>query len=44
MNRRSFLNTSMLATSGARVAAWLANPWNSQLVSRRHQSLRPSIS
>jgi thiol-disulfide isomerase/thioredoxin len=25
MNRRSFLKTSMLATSGARVAAWLAN-------------------
>jgi thiol-disulfide isomerase/thioredoxin len=26
MDRRSFLKTSMLATSGARVAAWLANP------------------
>ena len=26
MDRRSFLNTSMLATSGARAAAWLANP------------------
>jgi len=26
MDRRGFLKTSMLATSGARVAAWLANP------------------
>jgi thiol-disulfide isomerase/thioredoxin len=26
MDRRSFLKTSMLATGGARVAAWLANP------------------
>jgi hypothetical protein len=26
MDRRNFLKTSMLATSGARVAAWLANP------------------
>jgi thiol-disulfide isomerase/thioredoxin len=26
MDRRSFLKTSMLATSGVRVAAWLANP------------------
>jgi thiol-disulfide isomerase/thioredoxin len=26
MDRRSFLTASMLATSGARVAAWLANP------------------
>jgi hypothetical protein len=26
MDRRRFLKTSMLATGGARVAAWLANP------------------
>jgi thiol-disulfide isomerase/thioredoxin len=26
MDRRSFLKTSMLATGGARVAKWLANP------------------
>src|ERR1700734_2179597 len=26
MDRRSFLKTSLLATSGARVTAWLANP------------------